>query len=74
MGEAAGPIKHALGRLAPTKMADSMDAAVATAFADANPNEIVLLSPGCASFDWYGSYAERGNDFRRAVHKIKEKE
>ncbi|MGD8992684.1 MAG: UDP-N-acetylmuramoyl-L-alanine--D-glutamate ligase [Desulfobacterales bacterium] len=74
MGEAAGPIKHALGRLAPTKMADSMDAAVATAFADANPNEVVLLSPGCASFDWYGSYAERGNDFRRAVHKIKEKE
>ena len=73
MGEAAGPIKNALDRLTPTKTADSMDAAVATAFADANPNEIVLLSPGCASFDWYGSYAERGDDFRRAVEKIQKK-
>lgn len=73
MGEAAGPIKKVLGRRTPTQMADSMDAAVATAFADANPNEVVLLSPGCASFDWYGSYAERGDDFRRAVEKIKKK-
>ncbi|MBW2518598.1 MAG: UDP-N-acetylmuramoyl-L-alanine--D-glutamate ligase [Deltaproteobacteria bacterium] len=70
MGEAAEAIKNVLGRLKPTKMADSMDAAVATAFADANPNEVVLLSPGCASFDWYGSYAERGEDFRRAVEKL----
>ena len=73
MGEAAVPIKDALGRRTSTKMADSMDAAVATAFAAANPNEIVLLSPGCASFDWYGSYAERGDDFRRAVEKIQKK-
>jgi UDP-N-acetylmuramoylalanine--D-glutamate ligase len=73
MGEAAEPIKDALGRLIPTRMAESMDAAVAAAFADANPNEVVLLSPGCASFDWYGSYAERGEDFRRAVEEIKKK-
>jgi UDP-N-acetylmuramoylalanine--D-glutamate ligase len=73
MGEAAEPIKDALGRLVPTRMAESMDAAVAAAFADANPNEVVLLSPGCASFDWYGSYAERGEDFRRAVEEIKKK-
>ena len=50
-----------------------MPAAVATAFQDADPEEIVLLSPGCASFDWYGSYAERGDDFRRAVEEIKKK-
>jgi UDP-N-acetylmuramoylalanine--D-glutamate ligase len=73
MGEAAGPIKNALGRQIPTKMAVSMDTAVATAFADANPNEVVLLSPGCASFDWYGSYAERGDDFRRAVEDVRRK-
>jgi UDP-N-acetylmuramoylalanine-D-glutamate ligase len=27
------------------------------------------LSPGCASFDWYRSYGERGDDFQRAVHE-----
>jgi UDP-N-acetylmuramoylalanine--D-glutamate ligase len=73
MGEAAKPIQNALGRLKPTKRADSMDAAVATAFADANPSEVVLLSSGCASFDWYSSYAERGEDFRRAVEEVRKK-
>ncbi|MDX1708141.1 MAG: UDP-N-acetylmuramoyl-L-alanine--D-glutamate ligase [Desulfobacterales bacterium] len=73
MGEATGPIKNALGHLIPTKTADSMQDAVAMAFQDANPQEVVLLSPGCASFDWYSSYAERGDDFRRAVNALKNK-
>ena len=72
MGEAADPIRKALGRRIPTKKADSMQDAVATAFTDANPQEVVLLSPGCASFDWYNSYAERGDDFREVVMKLKE--
>jgi UDP-N-acetylmuramoylalanine--D-glutamate ligase len=30
----------------------------------------VLLSPACASFDWYSSYSERGDDFVRAVSSL----
>ena len=47
--------------------AASMDEAVLVAAEAARPGDAVLLSPGCASFDWYGGYGERGDDFARAV-------
>jgi UDP-N-acetylmuramoylalanine--D-glutamate ligase len=71
MGEAAEPLRSALGRFIPTNVVASMEEAVSTAYQNADPDEVVLLSPGCASFDWYGSYAERGDDFRAAVEKLK---
>jgi UDP-N-acetylmuramoylalanine--D-glutamate ligase len=73
MGEAAEAIRAALGQLLPTKAATSMQDAVKKAFQDADPEDVVLLSPGCASFDWYKNYAERGDDFRRAVEEIKKR-
>ena len=51
-----------------------MDEAVRAAAAVAEPGDSVLLSPGCASFDWYGSYAERGDDFTRAVTELIEED
>jgi len=71
MGEAAESIRTALGQLLPTKSAASMEDAVITAHRDADPQDVVLLSPGCASFDWYSNYAQRGDDFRAAVEKLK---
>jgi UDP-N-acetylmuramoylalanine--D-glutamate ligase len=71
MGEAAESIRSALGQQAVTKVAASMQEAVKLAFQDADAQDVVLLSPGCASFDWYSNYAERGDDFRRAVEKMK---
>jgi UDP-N-acetylmuramoylalanine--D-glutamate ligase len=47
-----------------------MDEAVALAAERAETGDVVLLSPACASFDWYGSYAERGDDFVRAVRVL----
>ena len=49
----------------------TMDEAVETAYKKALPNGTVLLSPACASFDWYESYSERGLDFIRAVSELK---
>ena len=50
--------------------ATSMDEAVATAARLARPGDAVVLSPGCASYDWYRNYNERGDDFARAVRSL----
>lgn len=63
IGEAAGEVARAFAGRVPVTNADNMATAVALAAAAAVPGDAVLLSPGCASFDWYRSYAERGEQF-----------
>jgi UDP-N-acetylmuramoylalanine--D-glutamate ligase len=38
----------------------------------AEAGDTVLLSPACASFDWYSSYSARGDDFAREVRGLVE--
>lgn len=69
IGEAADEIAAAFDGVRPVSRATSMPEAVALAHAAARPGDVVLLSPACASFDWYpsGGYPARGEDFRRLV-------
>lgn len=70
IGDAAPDIAEAFAGSCPVVTAGSMDEAVAEARSLAHAGDAVLLSPGCASFDWYAGYAERGDDFARAVREL----
>ncbi|HTW10913.1 MAG TPA: cyanophycin synthetase, partial [Acidimicrobiales bacterium] len=66
IGESAAEVAAAFADASPpvaTYQAGSMEEAVTVAAGVARPGDSVLLSPGCASFDWYKSYAERGEHF-----------
>jgi UDP-N-acetylmuramoylalanine--D-glutamate ligase len=67
VGESAPEVARAFAGRAPVRHATSMGAAVEAAWSMAVPGDAVVLSPGCASFDWYSSYVERGEDFSALV-------
>lgn len=71
IGEAAGDLRQALGGIVPTEDAASMEEAVVLAAKAASPGDIVLLAPGCASFDMFSGYPERGQVFSDCVHKLR---
>jgi UDP-N-acetylmuramoylalanine--D-glutamate ligase len=69
IGDAPEEVEAAFAALVPTVRARSMDEAVTLAAARAEPGDVVLLSPACASYGWYRNYEERGDDFQRAVRE-----
>jgi UDP-N-acetylmuramoylalanine--D-glutamate ligase len=48
----------------------SAQEAVEVAFEQAQPGEVVLLSPACASFDLFKNYEDRGEQFKAAVQAL----
>lgn len=74
IGEAAPEVERAFVGIVPVDRAYSMSEAVGVAAGRARIGDVVLLSPACASFDWYGSYGERGDDFARQVALLTDEE
>lgn len=54
------------------KTFDTLEEAVREAYNDAKKEECVLLSPGCASWDMFRDYEERGNLFKEVFHDLRE--
>ena len=72
IGEAGADVAATFEGLRPVVRASSMTEAVEAAAGLARPGDVVLLSPACASFDQYRSYAHRGEDFARSVRALLE--
>ena len=71
MGEAADEVAAAFDGVCPVRVVrtDIVDV-VAAAASSAVPGDVVLLSPGCTSFDWFDSYAMRGDAFAAAARSL----
>lgn len=70
IGEARERMAKELGDLTETFIANSLEEAVNIAFKGAERGDVVLLSPGCSSFDMFRDYKERGMVFKDLVYKL----
>jgi UDP-N-acetylmuramoylalanine--D-glutamate ligase len=71
IGEAADELAQALDAArVPYERSGDLATAVRDAFAAADPGEVVLLSPACASYDQFENFERRGEEFRRLVQNL----
>ena len=49
---------------------DDLESATNLLFKMSKPGDVVLLSPACASFDFFSNFEERGNFFKKIVREI----
>jgi UDP-N-acetylmuramoylalanine--D-glutamate ligase len=72
IGETAPKFEKLFKDKMTVKRVETLKEAVRAAFQLAKPNGTVLFSPGCASFDMFKNYADRGKRFVEEVLSLKE--
>ena len=70
IGKARQSLRQAMGALIPCVDCATLEEAVAGAAKHAGAGDVVLLAPGCASFDMFAGYADRGDTFKRLVQEV----
>lgn len=76
IGQAAGKIEESIISVSAERKpkifrSNSMVDAVNLAYCNSLKNDVVLLSPACASFGMYKNFEERGNDFKKCVLNLR---
>jgi len=70
IGSAAEKIEHQLAGVVKIERAGTMERAVALAREQADPGDVVLLAPACASFDQFENYEHRGRVFKDLARQL----
>lgn len=70
IGETAEKMKNCWEGFTDCVVAETIDKAVVMAAKDAEPGDVVLLSPACSSFDQFNDYKHRGEVFKNEVKKL----
>jgi len=70
IGESADKVVQVFGSEFTVRKATSMEEAVQAGHELAQPGDVVLLSPACASFDWFENYEHRGRVFKDLVKNL----
>lgn len=70
VGEAKEKINRDVGDYSETFLIGTFEEAVLMAYQKSRIGDIVLLSPGCPSFDTFDNYVERGNYFKKLVSEF----
>lgn len=73
IGEAKEKIEKSLNGTAPMMKASDLREAVVLAYSAAQPRGVVLLAPGCTSFDMFQNFEERGRAFKTEVWALKDR-
>jgi UDP-N-acetylmuramoylalanine--D-glutamate ligase len=70
LGEAKEKINRAIGDYAETYLVGTFEEAVLLSYQKSRSGDIILLSPGCASYDMFRNYEERGDYFKKLVTQL----
>lgn len=70
VGEAKEHINRCIGDFSETFLVGTFEEAILLSYQKSREGDIILLSPGCESYDMFVSYEERGNYFKKYLEEI----